>query len=132
VKTPVLPVALTGPAYFVSYGNEAFPSLTIVLQGDGVTFDLTGSTFISKQGITTTTFKTVPDVPATTFELTLPQGPHSALAANTNPCKTKLSIPITFTAQNGAETHQTTPIKPTNCPKHHRKHKTHKHHTKHN
>jgi hypothetical protein len=85
-STPVLPVELTGPVYFVSHGGEAFPSLVVVLQGDGVTVDLTGTTFISKAGVTSTTFKTVPDVPFNTFELTLPQGPYSALAANGNLC----------------------------------------------
>ena len=61
--TPVLPVPLSGPAYFVSHGGEAFPSLIVVLQGYGVTVDLVGSTFISKPGITSSTFKQVPDVP---------------------------------------------------------------------
>ncbi len=46
-----------------------------------------GTTFISKQGITSSTFKTVPDVPVGTFELTLPQGQFSALTANGNLCK---------------------------------------------
>jgi hypothetical protein len=77
---------LEGPAIFVSHGGEAFPSLTIVLQGDGVTVDLVGATFINKAGVTSTTFKTVPDAPFSTFELTLPQGPYSALAANENLC----------------------------------------------
>jgi hypothetical protein len=86
VTTPVLPVPLTGPAYFVSHGGEAFPSLTMVLQGYGVTIDLVGSTFISHAGITSSTFKTVPDTPVNTFELTLPQGKFSALAANGNLC----------------------------------------------
>jgi hypothetical protein len=58
-----------------------------VLQGDGVTIDLTGATFISKTGITSSTFKTVPDQPFSTFELTLPTGKFSALAAITNVCK---------------------------------------------
>ena len=86
VNTPILPGGLSGPAIFVSHGGEAFPSLTIVLQGDGVTIDLVGSTYISKSGITSTTFKTVPDSPFSTFELTLPEGPYSALAANGNLC----------------------------------------------
>jgi hypothetical protein len=84
--TPVLPVPLEGPAYFVSHGGEAFPSLIVVLQGYGITVDLVGATFIDKHGVTSTTFNTVPDVPVGTFELTLPQGPYSALAANTNLC----------------------------------------------
>src|SRR4029077_6576802 len=58
VRTPLLPVALTGPAYFVSHGGEAFPSLTMVLQGYGVTVDLVGTTFIRQAGVTSTTFKT--------------------------------------------------------------------------
>jgi hypothetical protein len=86
VHTPILPVPLEGPAVFVSHGGEAFPSLTIVLQGDGVTIDLVGSTFISKKGITSTTFKAVPDQPFSTFQLTLPQGKYSALAATTDVC----------------------------------------------
>jgi len=128
VHTPLLPVPLTGPAYFVSHGGEAFPSLTIILQGDNVTIQLTGTTHISKQGITSTTFKTTPDTPFTTFELTLPQGPYSALAANGNLCKTKLTIPTQLTAQNGTTLNQNTPITTTNCHKHHHKHKHTKHH----
>jgi hypothetical protein len=115
--TPLLPVALEGPAYFVSHGGEAFPSLIIVLQGYGVTIDLVGSTFISKAGITSSTFKTVPDAPVGTFELTLPQGKYSALAANGNLCKSKLAMPTEFVGQNGAVIHTATPITPTGCAK---------------
>jgi hypothetical protein len=86
VHTPLIPVPLTGPAIFVSHGGEAFPSLEIVLQGYGLKIILVGTTFISKAGITSTTFKTVPDQPFSTFELTLPEGPYSALAANGNLC----------------------------------------------
>jgi hypothetical protein len=114
--TPVMPVPLTGPAYFVSHGGEQFPELIIVLQGYGATVHLVGSTFISKAGITSSTFKSVPDVPVGTFELTLPQGKFSALAANGNLCTTtKLAMPTSFVAQNGAVIKTTTPIVPTGC-----------------
>jgi hypothetical protein len=115
--TPIVPVPLEGPAYFVSHGGEAFPSLVIVLQGYGITVDLVGSTFISKSGVTSSTFKTVPDVPVGTFELMLPQGPFSALAATGSPCKSKLSMPTEFVAQNGAVLDQSTKIAVTGCPK---------------
>jgi hypothetical protein len=117
VHTPLLPVALEGPAIFVSHGGEAFPSLTLVLQGDGVTIDLVGATFISKAGVTSTTFKTVPDAPFSTFELTLPQGKFSALTANGNLCSSRLVMPNEFVAQNGAVIRQSTRIGVTGCPK---------------
>ncbi len=84
--TPILPVPLEGPAYFVSHGGAKFPELIVVLQGYGFTIDLHGETFISKAGITSSTFRTVPDQPVTSFELTLPEGSDSALAANGNLC----------------------------------------------
>ena len=59
----------------------------MVLQGYGIKIDLVGDTFISKSGVTSSTFKTVPDQPVSSFELTLPEGPYSALAANGNLCK---------------------------------------------
>jgi uncharacterized repeat protein (TIGR01451 family) len=117
VITPLLPVPLEGPAIFVSHGGEAFPSLTMVLQGYGVTVDLVGTTFISKAGVTSTTFKTVPDTPFSTFELTLPQGPYSALTANGNLCQQKLTMPTEFVAQNGAEIHQNAIVGVGGCPK---------------
>ena len=92
--TPILPVPIEGPVYFVSHGGEAFPSLTMVLQGYGITIDLTASTFISKAGITSSTFKTVPDQPVTSFEITLPEGKYSALAANGNLCSVTNTVTV--------------------------------------
>jgi hypothetical protein len=115
--TPILPVPLEGPAYFVSYGGAKFPELVVVLQGYGFTIDLHGETFINKAGITSSTFHTVPDEPVGSFELTLPEGPYSALAANGNLCKGALKMPTAFTAQNGTEIHKSTPINVTGCPK---------------
>jgi hypothetical protein len=115
--TPLIPVPLEGPAYFVSHGGEAFPSLIMVLQGYGVTIDLVGTTFISKAGITSSTFKTVPDQPIRSFELTLPQGKFSALAANGNLCTSKLAMPTEFLAQNGIKINESTPVSVTGCAK---------------
>ncbi|HEY1687517.1 MAG TPA: hypothetical protein VGF95_01500 [Solirubrobacteraceae bacterium] len=113
VHTPVLPVPLTGPAYFVSRGAQ-WPELIMVLQGYGVTVDLAGETHISK-GITSTTLNAVPDVPFTSFTLTLPEGSHSALAGNGNLCKEQLVMPVTLTGQNGALVEQSTKVKVTGC-----------------
>jgi hypothetical protein len=116
-STPLLPVTLTGPAYFVSHGGEAFPSLIVVLQGYGVRVDLIGSTFISKKGVTSSTFASVPDVPVSTFEIYLPEGPYSALAANGDLCKQKLDMGTELKAQDGTTIHQNTPIGITGCTK---------------
>jgi len=114
-STPILPVPLIGPAYFVSHGGAAFPNLVFVLQGYGVRVDVVGSTFISKQGITSSTFSGIPDVPVSTFELYLPQGPGSALTALGNPCAHRLLMPTTLAAQDGAQVKQNTAVKVTGC-----------------
>jgi hypothetical protein len=116
--TPLIPVPLEGPAYFVSHGGAKFPELIVVLSGYGVTVQLHGETFIDKAAITSSTFRTIPDVPVGTFELKLPQGSNSALAAIANLCKSKLKMPTAFTAQNGTTLKQNTPIGVTGCPKH--------------
>ncbi len=115
--TPVLPVHLEGPAYFVSHGGQKFPELIVALTGEGVTVYLHGETFISPQGITSSTFRTIPDVPIGVFELKLPQGADSALAANGNLCASKLTMPTIFVGANGVSLKQSTPITTTGCPK---------------
>jgi hypothetical protein len=127
--TPIVPVPLTGPAYFVSHGGAKFPELVIVLQGYGITIDLHGETFINERTeITTSTFKTAPDQPISSFELSLPEGRYSALAANGSLCvktvkrggrevkrRVKLVMPTTIVAQDGAVIHQHTKIAVTGC-----------------
>ncbi|MGH2854208.1 MAG: hypothetical protein ACRDLF_08470 [Solirubrobacteraceae bacterium] len=121
--TPVLPGTLTGVDYFVSHGGEAFPDLDVILRGDGVTVILVGHTHITN-GITTTTFESLPDVPVSSFALTLPTASNSALTANGNVCTANLTMPTTIVAQNGATVTQKTKISPTKCPVEIVKHRT--------
>ncbi len=125
VQTPVLEGPLSGPAYFVSHGGARYPELIIVLRGeDGVTVQVHGETLI-KNGITTASFNTVPDVPFSGFELTLPEREYPALSANGNLCKAqaagKLLMPTELVAQNGLAVKQSTKISVTGCPKHKKK-----------
>ena len=118
--TPILSVPLTGPAILVSHGGAAFPDVVFLLQGNErggmIRIDLDGKTDI-KKGVTYSRFETVPDAPITSFETSLPQGPHSVLAATGNLCTSKLAIPTELVGQNGARLNQNTRLTVTGCPK---------------
>jgi hypothetical protein len=114
VHTPVLTSPLMGPAYLVSHGNAAFPDVEFVLQGEGITLILDGQTNI-KGGVTTSSFNAVPDAPVSSFETTLPEGPHSALGATSSLCGKTLTAPTTITGQNGALITQKTHVTITGC-----------------
>jgi hypothetical protein len=122
VKTEAIPVPLEGPVYFVSYGNAKFPEAVMVLSGYGITIEQHGETFISKTtGITSATFRSIPDVPFENIEVNIPTGRYSQFGANLPPkdnynfCGQKLTMPTLFKAQNGAEINQNTPITITGC-----------------
>jgi hypothetical protein len=122
VHTQILPVPLEGPVYFVSHGGEKFPNAVLVLQGYGVTVQLTGDTFINSAGVTSATFKNTPDVPFESIEVTLPAGKYSEFGinlpnGNQNLCGQKLTMPTLFKASNGLEIKQNTQVSVTGCPK---------------
>ncbi len=85
-RAPMLPGELTGPVYLIAHGRQAFPSPLVVLEGDGVRLDLTGSTVVGKSGASSVAFGAIPDIPIDSFELYLPQGPHSMLGATSSLC----------------------------------------------
>jgi hypothetical protein len=113
-NTPTLPSKMTGPAYLVSHGGAAFPDLDLVLEANGVRVILVGNTDI-KKGITTTNFATAPDAPVSSITVSLPQGPHSALAAFGDLCVVPLVMPTTITGQNGKQVKQNTKIAVKGC-----------------
>lgn len=117
-ETPLLNSPLTGPAYLVSHGGAALPHLQLVLQGEGITLILDGTTEI-KNGITFEHFDTVPDAPVSTFDLSLPEQANSVLAsqesAHGSLCGHTLVMPTTITGQNGAQVKQNTKIVLTGC-----------------
>ena len=129
VHTPILPVPLKGPVFFVSYGNAKFPDVVVVLQGDGVTVDLTGETLI-KNGITSATFPSTPDVPFESLQVILPTGEYSEFGSYVTKkhpyqlCGTKLLVPTELKAQNGTDIKSNTPIQVTGCHKTTKKTKT--------
>ncbi|MGH2904479.1 MAG: hypothetical protein ACRDK7_12985 [Solirubrobacteraceae bacterium] len=125
VHTPLLSVPATGPIYLVSHGGEAFPDTEVVLQADerggDIEIVLDGKTDI-KNGVTYSDFETVPDVPFTSFEATLPQGPHSIFGTNLpasdhySLCGQNLTIPTTLAGQNGVVLKQKTKLAISGCP----------------
>ena len=115
VQTPVLPGSLHGPVYLVSHGGAAFPDMVVELEDGAVHVVLVGNTFISG-GVTSTTFASVPDVPVTRFDMSLPMGPNSLLAGYGSLCAKPLMMPTRITGQNGALISKSTRISVAGCP----------------
>jgi len=119
VHTQLLPEPLKGPIYFVSYGSTKFPDAVILLSGDNVNVRLTSETLI-KNDVTSVTLPEIPGVPVESAEFNLPTGEYSEFGTNLGLgnydfCGQKLTVPTEFTAQNGLEIHQETPVTITDC-----------------
>lgn len=111
--TPVLAAPLTGTVYLEAHPGGKLPTLEAVMQGSGISVDLSG-TFTLNNGITST-FATVPDVPITSFTLNLPAGEHSALSASTDLCVAPLPFSATMLGQNGKQVTQSSTAAVAGC-----------------
>jgi hypothetical protein len=77
-----------------------------VLQGDGVEIVLSGHTEV-RGHVTYSKFDTFPDAPISSFALTLPQGPHSALAKQR---RLKTKVRLVFTPRRGKKLTKTVAV----------------------
>jgi hypothetical protein len=91
LTTPLLPKPLSGVGILVSRGGAAFPDLDFVLQGDGIEQIEVSHTDI-KNGVTSSTFPSLPDAPFTSFKATFPSGRDSLLAANESLCTKRVAV----------------------------------------
>ena len=120
VLTTALGSALTGPVYLVAKAGDAFPDLVVVLRGEGVAVELVGQTDI-EHGVVSAAFNSVPDIPIGSFDLALPEGPHSLLAASTNLCNATLTMPVGFAGHDDAVLRTVTTVTVEGCRKAKRK-----------
>lgn len=103
-KTPLLDGPLKGPVYLRSSDNE-LPDMVAALNGQ-VDIELAGR-IDSVKGRLRTTFDVVPDVPVSTFMLTVRGGKKRGLLVNSKPlCKRKYKVIARFRAHNGKKFNQ--------------------------
>ena len=108
VRSPILDVALRGPAYLVSRGGEALPQIVLALKARGVELRIVGSLHVSDAGTAAARFSSLPDAPISSFALSLPHGPRSALGASFlggpggSLCGRDLKMATRIVAQNGS------------------------------
>jgi hypothetical protein len=96
-SSPLLDKPLEGNVYLRSSDGK-LPDLVAHLKGQ-ITVDLDGRIDTFKGGIRTT-FKSLPDVPISSFSLTIPGGRHGLLQASANLCKAPVKAVVALAAQN--------------------------------
>lgn len=111
VVTRLLSEPLTGTVYLVQGIRTApngqqvrtLPALLITLRG-GVAIDLRGHTSVDSRSRLVTTFPSAPDVPFTSFALTIDGGGHGILVVtgNANLCKGRPTALAALGSQSGA------------------------------
>ena len=99
--TPLLSGPLTGPVYLIAAKTAgAAPGLGVLLRGQ-ITVALEGDTAFVKKSLRTT-FGSVPDVPLSSFQLTIDGGRGGILSATRNLCAKKQAVSLRLVSQTGA------------------------------
>lgn len=100
-ESPLLGQPLSGPVYLTS-SSHTLPDLLADLHGQ-VNIRLRGVIKSVKKGRIQTTFAGIPDVPVSTFRLTLRGGKKGILVNSKDLCAKKYFSRFTFKGQNGAQ-----------------------------
>jgi hypothetical protein len=96
--TPLLPGALSGPVYIVQHSGNPLPKLVIFLDGR-VSIKLEAQNELSGLRIVNR-FDSLPDLPVSTFELTINGGTNGVLKNYGDLCN-RVQGEVTFTAHSG-------------------------------
>lgn len=102
-RSPLLPHALRGGAYFVKHPGQPLPDLIVALRGD-VSIDLVGKVTIPGGKQLATDFKAVPDAAIRRFTLRLRAGRNGPLGVARNLCSRsarRATASVTMQGQNG-------------------------------
>ena len=127
-ESPLLDDPLAGPVYLVS-SNHTLPDLLADLHGQ-VDIRLHGVIKSVKHHRIRTTFSPIPDVPVSTFTLTMQGGKKGLLVNSRNLCQHRYFSKLNFLAQNGKTMKSNRlPLGVAACHgKHKAKKRKHKHH----
>lgn len=118
IKTPLLANPLKGSIYLVSRGGSSPPQLAAALSSGGITVAFAGSLRLNNRGVTTVALSTLPDVPVSSIELSLPRGANSALGVIDSLCAiARPNLSYTLSAQNGAHEARTIRVGVKGCPR---------------
>ncbi len=121
VTTPLVSKPLSGNVYLVQgivyvhgHPERTFPAMLLELRGIAA-IDLHAKTSVSKRSQLVTTFPGLPDLPMSSFTLTINGGKRGILVANSNLCKRAQKAGVDFTGHNGATKSSTVTMSNSAC-----------------